>query len=379
MTVDRILYLATGVFDKGGIARYSRYQIQALREILGPERVDVLSLLPPPADALETPFLIGYAGRGVGRASKARYVLEAVRQRMLQRPHVVWSNHVNLLPLSLALGVMPPASRTVVNVYAIELWSERQALHNVTLPQTDLVISDCHFTAEYAVRCYDIDRRKLEIIWDCVDIRRFKPGPRRYDILRRFGVPIGDEYRYIMTLGRIDRPSRYKGYDRLIDAMAALRDTTFITLFAGDGDDRQRLEQRVRDEGLDNHVYFLGSIHEDDLVDVYNLCHVFTLVSERGVGQGEGVPLTPLEAAACGKPIIVGDEDGSREAVRDRVSGLVISPRDRSALPAALARVLSSDEERRLMGEAGRDKIAAEFSYEKFRAKTEHALELVGI
>ena len=54
-------------------------------------------------------------------------------------------------------------------------------------------------------------------------------------------------------------------------------------------------------------------VHEDDLPKFYRASRIFTLVSDRGKGRGEGIPLTPLEAMACGSPIIVGNQDGSQE------------------------------------------------------------------
>ncbi len=127
--------------------------------------------------------------------------------------------------------------------------------------------------------------------------------------------------------------------------------------------------------GLEHKAFFLGSVPEAMLPDVYNLGDMFSLVSERGQGMGEGVPLTPLEAAACGKPIIVGNEDGSQEAVIDGENGRIISPRDPAAMRDAIATILLDDDNRRRMGLAARARIEAEFSYEGFRSKTARLLD----
>ena len=127
--------------------------------------------------------------------------------------------------------------------------------------------------------------------------------------------------------------------------------------------------------GLERKAIFLGSVPEAMLPDVYNLGDMFSLVSERGQGKGEGVPLTPLEAAACGKPIIVGNEDGSQEAVIEGENGRIISPRDPDAMREAIATILLDDENRKRMGLAARARIEAEFSYEGFRNKTGRLLD----
>ena len=81
------------------------------------------------------------------------------------------------------------------------------------------------------------------------------------------------------------------------------------------------------------------------------------MTQDRSDGRGEGIPLTPLEAAACAKPIIVGNEDGSREAVVEGVNGFIVSPRDPDALRGALEQLLVRDELRDSMGRAARSRI----------------------
>ncbi len=371
----KIVYLATGVFDKGGISRYSRYQIQGLRDLLGDDKVYILSLLGPGSDDFEEPFNVNYHGNGISLTSKLRFVWATTRACFSTRPPVIWCNHVHLMPLGLLVRCLLPTARLIVNVYGAELWSNRQWLHRRTLQKADVVISDCHFSANFVIRHYGILDERLRVVWDCVDTRRFQPGPRRNDVLRFFGIVTGPQYRYILTLGRMDLGSRHKGYDRLLDAMVSLREyADIIAVLAGDGNDRSRLEKRVQNEGLADRVFFIGSVPENLLVDVYNLCDVFVLVSDRGYGRGEGIPLTPLEAAACGKPIIVGNEDGSQEAVVEGVNGHVVTPRDPRALREALLDTLTNPRLRDKMGRAAHARIQAEFSYEGFCKKTAQIL-----
>jgi phosphatidylinositol alpha-1,6-mannosyltransferase len=233
-----------------------------------------------------------------------------------------------------------------------------------------MVLADCHFSADFVRQEYGINGDRVRVIWDCVDLDRFRPQEGRRDVLRSFGVPVAENSRYLLTLGRIEWKSQYKGYDRLLDVLGSIREhENFIFLFAGDGDYRPVLEQRVREQHLERRAFFLGSIPENQLVDVYNSCDVFALVSDRGRGRGEGIPLTPLEAAACGKPIIVGNEDGSREAVVDGVTGRLVSPREPVALRESILELLPDPERSARMGRAARRRIEAEFSYETFRGK----------
>jgi phosphatidylinositol alpha-1,6-mannosyltransferase len=372
-----IVYLAVGLSDKGGIARYCRYQVRALRETLGEENVVVLSLLGTGVNDFEDSVNVNYRGNGMGVASEAVFLMTYLRECMAVRPRVIWSSHVRFLPNLLFSRFITPVAGLVANVYGEELWSGvRLPLNRRLLRRMSVILSDCYFSAELVERDYRVDPARISVIWDCVDLSRFYPSGRRTELLCAFGVPTGGKYRYLLSLGRTEKRSRYKGYDRLLDALASLREhPEIILLIAGDGDDRGRLEQRVRDERLEGRAFFLGSISERDINDVYNLCDAFALVSDRGRGRGEGIPLTPLEAAACAKPIIVGDEDGSREAVIDGVNGRCVSPRRPEDLRQAIMDLLLDDNEREKMGRAARRRIEAEFSYEGFRDKTAMVLQ----
>ena len=81
-------------------------------------------------------------------------------------------------------------------------------------------------------------------------------------------------------------------------------------------------------------------IHEEDMAAIYSYADIFSLVSEAGDKKGEGIPLTPIEAMACGTPIIVGDEDGSREAIIDE-NGICVASHDQKGYLEAVNTITS--------------------------------------
>ena len=378
MIAPKILYLAVGVFDKGGISRYCRSQIRAFRELVGEQNVCSLSFFAPGADDFEEPFQVDYHAQGPSRAADVAFAVAIIKHARAMRPDLIWSSHLHFMPHTLAARALIPRVPIVLNVYGRELWGGNQWLHLRTVPRSDQVIADSYFSADYVKNRYGIAASRITVNSSSVDVTRFTPRPKDFRLMNAFGIPVGESYRYVMTVGRLEVRARYKGYDRLLDALGAIRDKApVIGLFGGGGDDRARLAARVRDLGLAGRVFFLGSISEAQLPQVYNLCDVFSLVGERGPDRGEGIPLTPLEAAACGKPIMVGNEDGSREAVNEGVSGWSFSSRDTSGYHARLLQLLVNDVMREQMGIEGRRKIETEFSYEVFRAKTAAMLDRV--
>jgi phosphatidylinositol alpha-1,6-mannosyltransferase len=92
-------------------------------------------------------------------------------------------------------------------------------------------------------------------------------------------------------------------------------------------------------------------------------------VSDRGKGRGEGIPLTPLEAMACGTPIIVGNQDGSQEAVVDNLNGYCIDPFDLNSHKIEMNKLLSSNELHIEKSHHALRLARTLFSYEEFKEK----------
>ena len=266
-------------------------------------------------------------------------------------------------------------TQVVLNVYGLEIWSGLGIFEKICLNRDIQIISDSHFTARYVKLEFGIDRENISVIWDPVDTERFVPRKNSgSSLMRRYGIPEGEDQFLLMTLGRISVGSRHKGYDRLLGIMADLKKENISLVIGGAGNDLARLERRVIDEGLKNCVFFTGAIPEKDLVDVYNLADLFVLVSERGKGKGEGVPLTPLEAASCGVPIIVGNDDGSQEAVIQGENGYVVSPGDEEDLKRRILFLQNNSSIRNEMGRKAREFVIKNFSLGAFKNKHEKLL-----
>ncbi len=93
--------------------------------------------------------------------------------------------------------------------------------------------------------------------------------------------------------------------------------------------------------------------------------HVVCLPSHR-----EGLPVTLLEAAACGRPVVTTDVPGCREAVEPGGSGLLVPPGDAGALAGSLRSLLHDAALRERMGRRGRELAVERFSARTVNART---------
>ncbi len=117
-------------------------------------------------------------------------------------------------------------------------------------------------------------------------------------------------------------------------------------------------------------VEYLGTIK--DVRPAIADCSVYVLPTH----GGEGTPRTVLEAMAMGRAVITTDTPGCREAIIDGVNGLLVPPRDVSALMAAMKRLLDARQERNKMAAANRDKAVRIYSVDKVNAMITQSLGL---
>jgi len=100
--------------------------------------------------------------------------------------------------------------------------------------------------------------------------------------------------------------------------------------------------------------------HVSDISIVWQLAH-FAILPSRG---GEGLPVSLLEAAACGRPLVTTDVPGCREIARPGVNALLVPADDPSPLAEAITRMARDGELRRRFGQASRRIVEAEYSNE---------------
>jgi phosphatidyl-myo-inositol dimannoside synthase len=202
-----------------------------------------------------------------------------------------------------------------------------------------------------------------------VDTERFRPldPEQRAKARARFGLP--EDGRVILSLSRL---VPRKGMDILIEAAARLAPTLpdLVVAIGGSGRDRSRLDRLVSRTRAP--VRMLGRVPDDDLAELYGCADVFAMLCRDRWGglEQEGFGIVFLEAAACGVPQVAGDSGGAAEAVADGETGLVVGrPAEVSAVAAALAELLDDPDRRRSMGAAARDRIVAEFGYDRLASR----------
>ncbi len=159
----------------------------------------------------------------------------------------------------------------------------------------------------------------------------------------------------ILFLGKLGQG---KGTYDLLDAVKLLvdRHPGLMLTLAGDGElERTRHEIALR--GLAQHVDVLGWVSGDAKLALLCQAGIYVLPS-----YAEGLPMSVLEAMACGLAVVATQVGGIPEAVTDGKEGILVPAGDVAALAKALGALLADEGARHTMGLAGREKVEAVFS-----------------
>jgi len=193
-------------------------------------------------------------------------------------------------------------------------------------------------------------RHKIEIMPYGIDVRRFeKRNERRIrEIQEKFGSPL------VLFVGKF---RYYKGLQYLLEAS---KEVEAKFLLIGEGTLRSELERYVVKNFLQEKVYFLGEVNNDDLLSYYQASDVFVLPSSH---RSEAFGISLLEAMACQLPLISTELGTGTSFVNlHNQTGIVIPPCDHKALSQAINYLLTNKELRVKLGKAGRQRVECEFS-----------------
>lgn len=193
-------------------------------------------------------------------------------------------------------------------------------------------------------------------------------APHRIAIIRGSGVDVKrlrplPEPQTPPTIGFVGRLLDDKGIRTLIEAHRLLRarDPKVRLLIAGTPDPANPASVTAEEAAAwskEAGITWLG--HVDDITQVWRQAHIAVLPSRR-----EGLPLSLLEAAACGRPMVATDVPGCREIVVPQESGLLVPVDNAPALADAIWRLWVQPELRRLYGLRARELAVEHFSADR--------------
>jgi phosphatidylinositol alpha-1,6-mannosyltransferase len=209
------------------------------------------------------------------------------------------------------------------------------------------------------------DRVPVSVMYPGADTEVFHPDLPFEDLKERHGL--ADRPVIVCVSRLVPR----KGQDVLIRAMPQIRRRVpdAALLLVGGGPYRERLESMARE--ANGSVVFAGQVSEQDLPRYYRAGDVFAMPcrTRRGGLEVEGWGNVFIEAAACGRPVVVGDSGGARESVVDGATGILVDGGAVAQVADVLAALLEDPGRARAMGAAGRARVERHFTWPRAAAQ----------
>ena len=267
-------------------------------------------------------------------------------------PHVVTMHSLEAL--------RPWKAEQLGGGYAISSWCEREAATSAAA----VVAVSAGMRADIIVAYPEIEAERIRVIRNGIDTSEYAPDPGT-DVLVRSGIDLGRPY--VIFVGRI---TRQKGVPVLLRAASRLIGEAQLVLCAGAPDTLELLAEvtelvdalQAERSGV---IWIPEMLSKPEVIQLLTHATVFACPSVY-----EPLGIVNLEAMACGTAVVGSRTGGIPEVVADGETGLLVPPDDPAELARALNVLLADPDRADAMGQAGRKRAVAEFSWTTIAVQT---------
>lgn len=348
----KIIFVCSEINQIGGIQQYNRKFLQVLSE----SNTEVILI-----------------ERKSEKLSKLKFTYSFFRHVIFSKPDIIFCRHVHYAPLAyLAKKIFK--IRYTLSFYGIDAINLSIA-QKTFLKAAEFVTVPFEWTRQNLLKQNPSLQDKILVIMNPVDENEFFIKQKNREIIDKYkltGLPI------ILTVARITKDEfqkGYKGYNRVIQALPLIKKSfpNVKYILVGGGDYLENLEEMINGLGLSGNIVLTGSVRDEERIDYYNLCDVFTLPS-----QGEGCPaLVVLEALLCGKPVVIGKKECSENALLYGSLGLMVNPENIEEIAEAITIILQGKNRKILPSNQIREQTVIAYGFNNFRKNIKSLLTLL--
>jgi D-inositol-3-phosphate glycosyltransferase len=243
---------------------------------------------------------------------------------------------------------------------------ERFAIEERIVAEADRILAECPQDEEDLIRLYNADHERIAIVPCGYDPAEFAPMSRP---LARMDLGLDPTEPVLLQLGRM---VPRKGVDNVIRSLARLEADHGIRarLLVVGGASRDpdpettpelaRLASIAESEGVREQVTFVGRRDRAELATYYNAADIFV-----STPWYEPFGITPLEAMACGIPVVGSRVGGIKFSVRDGETGYLVPPDDPAALAERIAHLYTNPKLLAVLGQQAHRRVQDLFTWER--------------
>ena len=351
---------------KGGIQVYSAFLSEALQQQVPQSTYNVFlkhDRQTQPSFLFQPNTHYHFTGSIPLKLRTLAFASQIISQALWQRPNLILTTHLNFTTAAYWLKQLAGIPYWTV-AHGVDAWDIQNPGLKRALFHADRILAVSNYTRDRLLKEQNLDPTKVVLLPNTFDASRFHITPKPATLLQRYKLSF--EQPIILTVARLDNSERYKGYDQIILALPKIRQQipNVHYILVGKGSDRPRIEQLINQLHLNDCVTLTGFIPDEELCDHYNLCDVFAMPS-----KGEGFGIVYLEALACGKPTLGGNQDGAIDALCHGRLGALVDPDNIEEIAQTLIQILQGTYPNSLIyqPEQLRQKVIETYGFEKFK------------
>jgi glycosyltransferase involved in cell wall biosynthesis len=219
------------------------------------------------------------------------------------------------------------------------------------MKRSDALIAVSKYTVNELTELYGIEKEKIHVIYNGVDVDKFKPRPNRAELRQEFCLK--KDKKIVLFVGRL---YHRKGLEILLRSIPPVLkeydDVNFVISGKGFKQKELSLRNLTKELGIEDYVTFLGYVPDEKLPHLYSASDIFVLPAIY-----ENFPFAILEAQSTGLPVISTKVGGIPEFLVTNENGLVIDPGNESQLTQGILTLLQDSKLAKQMGDQGRKLI----------------------
>jgi phosphatidylinositol alpha-1,6-mannosyltransferase len=300
------------------------------------------------------PFFLGYA------FFKSLYLLAS------QKADLIHLGDALLAPLGLILKKTFRVP-VVATAHGLDVTLNNAMYQGLVLPslaRLDQVICVSQNTQQECLK-RGIDKNKCTFIPNGINLSRFKKSlnqkQARERIAKKFGLPLENK-KILLSVGRLVKRKGLAWFARQV--FPQLMPET-IWLIAGEGEEKEKIQQAIQEKNLIGRVFLLGQVREKELQALYQATDLFVMPNIKVKGDVEGFGLTLLEASANGLPAVASKLEGIQNAVTDGANGVLVESSNAQAFRQKINQLLRQTTTRKALAQKAKRLAREKFAWKK--------------
>ncbi|MDJ0690807.1 MAG: glycosyltransferase [Xenococcaceae cyanobacterium MO_188.B32] len=237
--------------------------------------------------------------------------------------------------------------------HAKDIYLTKPEILDRKIASAKFVLTCTGFNHQY-LQSISTSKTPIHLSYHGLDLTKFSPQCDRQKS--------NNDLPLILSVGRF---CEKKGFAYLIQACHLLKQKgyQFRCQIVGYGELQPQMEQAIEQLQLQEVITLGGKLTQDKLIEIYRQADIFVLpcqISENG--DRDGIPNVLLEAMAMEIPVISTPISGIVELIEDRKTGLLVQQKDSQGIANAIEELINNPELRQQLQQAGRIKVAQQFS-----------------